>query len=666
MKKSIFLFLLVWLTLLFAACGKKEEAVEYYDIRVESQILEDVEDSQWLLGRQYYQGEPVSLIAERVSAADGAPVMDVYIQPVGKNRQLLLSGVSRTYRSPQWYLDRNGNCFIPQSDGVIRLDTEASHQGNMLYNTKTSGWVKDICGLEDGRIILLTEENKSYSLAELDPVTGVITKIDNVALENSTQYIGASGNRLMLLDAEGFWYVDLKKGTRTLELPFAGTFYAFPENASAVDFWVEGNEAGVIWSNGIEEQLSRINVGEEREIIIVRGAYMSNQGRWLKEQMHLFNQSDDTYYAVLDGWDEGEISDFQTKTNLQLAAGKCADIICGNALLGDIYSMIGNGVFADLTPLMESSGISEKDYFPVAFDSWRHDGKLYGVSLNTSLISYTMDKSLLGNGEELNIETLLGVMLDTDEKRYLFKLDSEWILEFLLQGSEDLWGMVDWDEGSCDFSGELFHRMLRAAKQCAYDKQYDRPEILAWKWNDGFYNFETEKEMESRNSIMAGILFDDGCHAAVNAGSSYLMGINANSKHMEGAWKLITYLLGDEAQSDEEFATSSFPVSRKAFDIVVQREIEAGAVVPIYDAAGRLMGTFSKGGGDAEDLTQEKADEIARYLEDARSLPIRTQPLIMIIQEEAADYFNGIKSEDEVIKMIENRVQLYLDEHGNK
>ena len=62
MKKSIFLFSLLGLVFLFAACGQKEEPTEYYEIRVESRILEGPEVSQWLLGRQYYRGELISLI----------------------------------------------------------------------------------------------------------------------------------------------------------------------------------------------------------------------------------------------------------------------------------------------------------------------------------------------------------------------------------------------------------------------------------------------------------------------------------------------------------------------------------------------------------------------------------------------------------------------------
>ena len=43
-------------------------------------------------------------------------------------------------------------------------------------------------------------------------------------------------------------------------------------------------------------------------------------------------------------------------------------------------------------------------------------------------------------------------------------------------------------------------------------------------------------------------------------------------------------------------------------------------------------------------------------------LYIQTVPILEIIQEEAKDYFNGNKSAEEIGKVINNRVQLYLNE----
>lgn len=660
MNKSIFLPVLIFCLLVLAACGKTEEEVVYYDFQVESRLLEGAEVNQTILGRQYYQGGPVCVLGELVKSEEKGYVMDVYLQPAGKEKQLMMSGVSRNYRSAGWYLDGDGNCFVPQTDGVIRLDGD----GNMLYYGRTDGSVEDICELGDGRIILLTKGSGNYGLAELNPVTGVVSKIDNVVLESGSQYIGASGDRLMLLDEKGFWHVDPKKGTRTLELPFEGTFYTFQTREQAADFWVDGSNAGIIWTAGVEEQLVRVNVSEGKEIIVVRGRNFDYTQLRIKDLIYRFNRSNDTYYAVIEEEGSGgapSTENFSTQTDLQIAAGKGADIIYGNALSGNnVYSLIDKGVFADLKPLMEASGMSEEDFFPGAF-GWKQEGRIYGVSLTMNARSYTMDKSLLEEGKELTIDTFLDIMLDPDEKRFLFGWgDESAVLDYLLSGSEDLWGLIDWEKGTCDFSGERFARMLQAAERCAYNQQHDYPYLLDYRYCFGFYSHETEDEMEKKNRMMAGYLFEDGAHGAITA--NYTLGINAGSKNIEGAWQLLEFLLGEEAQTDVESA-AAYPVNRKAFDRMAQEEMKAGAVEKIERVVnGVTIESIVGIKGDGKDLTQEKIDDMIRYLEDVKVLPVRTQTLITIIEEETADYFSGLKSREEVIDMLQNRVQLYLDE----
>lgn len=527
----------------------------------------------------------------------------------------------------------------------------------MLYHSRTGGRVTDICELEEGRLLLLVEANRSYQLAELDSVTGAVTKIDGVALESGVQYISASEKGLKLLDSSGFWHVDLRKGVWELELPFAGTSYTLQDGRAVSDFWVDGNHAGIIWDTGVEEKLSRVNAGEDREIIIVRNDnFASNSGsnKWLKSQVHRFNQSSDTYYAVLEECGEGtDIVDFRTQTGMQIASGKEADIIYGRALSGNIYDIIENGIFADLTPLMEASGMSEEDYFPEAFDVWRHDGKIYGVITHLFLWDSTMEKSIWNSQEALNIGTLLDMMLESDEKRCLWKgADAGENLEYLLKGTEDLWGRVDWEKGTCDFGGELFARMLRAAQAYAYDGQHDYQEVLKFRTNGHFFSFDTDSELEEKGLMAVGTLFDDRRHAQVM--DTYAFGINAGSKHVEGAWQLISFLLGEEAQAQVQSASSPFPVNRKAFDRLAREAIETGPVVIINGHPVKQ--------GDGKDITQEDVDEMIRYLEDARCLPIRTKPLISIILDESWNYFNGTKEIPQVVEAIENRVGLYLKE----
>ena len=670
MRKACFLAALAMGLLALGGCGKAEEEPEYYEIRVESRILEEAETGQTVLGRQYWQGEPVTLLGELVKTEDGGRVMDVYLQPAGKEKSLLMGGISQDYRSVGWYLDGDGGCYIAGRDGVVKLDGE----GNMLYRSLTDGTVEDICGLGDGRLILLVRDSANYGLWRLDAATGKVSALDSVALDSGSQYIGGSGGRLLLLDQSGFWHVDLKKGTKTLELPFEGTDYRLPSGQRAeeraADFWAEGSEAGVIWNTGTEDKLTRVNIGEEREIITFRVLNLDRNHntweKWIKEQVQAFNQGNDEYYVVFEECGEGTAeSDFRTETGLKLAAGKGADILCRNTLPGDEYDLIDNGIFMDLKPFMEASGMREEDYFPAAFDPWRYEGGIYGVNPYINCSALAMDQSLLGDGQEVDIEAILDIMLDPGGERSLLYWDGRDILDrYLLPGTEDLWGMVDWEEGTCDFKGGMFSQILQAAKRCASGGKEDQPKILQWQNQDTYYVFETTEDLAEKGCVKAGMLFGDGCHTALWVNE--LMGINAGSRHPEGAWRFLSFLLGEEAQSDKDFSSHYFPVHREAFDRAVQREIETGAVEIICNEFGVQTGVIYKGPPGTEDLTQEKADAIARELEDVRALPIRTQPLISIILEEADAYFSGEKSEAEVIDVVQNRVQLYLDERKKR
>ena len=64
-----------------------------------------------------------------------------------------------------------------------------------------------------------------------------------------------------------------------------------------------------------------------------------------------------------------------------------------------------------------------------------------------------------------------------------------------------------------------------------------------------------------------------------------------------------------------------------------------------------------------KDFTESVINEYIDAMENARMLPVRTEPLLDIICEEAAYYFDGSKGVEETAKVTRNRVQLYLDEN---
>ena len=66
----------------------------------------------------------------------------------------------------------------------------------------------------------------------------------------------------------------------------------------------------------------------------------------------------------------------------------------------------------------------------------------------------------------------------------------------------------------------------------------------------------------------------------------------------------------------------------------------------------------------AEDVTEERVAEYLDFLEEARAFPGDMDPLLDIICEKAEYYFDGVKSFEEMVDVINNRVGLYIKEQN--
>lgn len=318
-------------------------------------------------------------------------------------------------------------------------------------------------------------------------------------------------------------------------------------------------------------------------------------------------------------------------------------------------------------PYMERSGIQEENYFPLAFSSWRQGEVVYGANVSMTTYNYIMDASVLGGlDSEPDIEALVNALYDYEEKAmYMRFCEGSDILEMFLEGSEDFWGMLDWEAGRCDFSGELFQKMMEVAKRYAYDENQECPILASDEPCHSLILFPSPSVKKQLGRVEVGVMFEDGCHAKVI--SAYqILAINANSTKKEGAWEFISYLLGEEGQ--RLIAVDATPVNREIFQEELVSYLEGWSREDGPRGVGSsylFKGKYVKEMRDVykSDITEEWIEAYIRCAEEARPLPVRTKPVLNVIREEAEDYFSGMKSLDEVIGIMENRVQLYLNEH---
>lgn len=157
---------------------------------------------------------------------------------------------------------------------------------------------------------------------------------------------------------------------------------------------------------------------------------------------------------------------------------------------------------------------------------------------------------------------------------YRAGLTSGEVLNTFLQGSETLWGMVDWEAGTCSFDMPLFGKLLEAAKRYGYnDRRALEPEITYRIDLHNLFRYNTLAEQEA-------------------------------------------FLLGEEAQYREELYVP--PVHKESFDKWLEWELwwlserhfeEGKQITPVYYG---------------ENTSEEKREAYKKAYEDARPLPIHT------------------------------------------
>lgn len=725
-KKCYALFLWLWCVLLLAGCGKQGASAgsapagsasgtsgidasdaaagqtAYYDIYAQTQAVFDWEESgegsplsdpdMYLRGMQFYQGEPVQLW-EKVCRDDAGNYShsEVHLYRNDKSSEMLWQ--TTLHFIPKVYLDVEGNgyCWGNEHEGegeaekVRAILVKYLPDGEILFTREwTDGSeLKDICGLPDGRVYLILGDARASRLLELDPATGQTEEVKQVRLLSmGGQMLGTGDSTLLLYTDGGILHekeiteLNMADGKENSIFSFEGSSYnpQYTYDTFEMNLWdfraLEDGSVELLYAewDGGSAICDRLQIKEvDRIPIVIRGG-LSTDG-WIAGQAALFNAQSDTYHVIIEGCGLDEMGDYARLTSIQIATGGGPDILCGELLEDYLAGMLEKGALEDLSPYLEGSGIRTEDYFPFTFNLWSEEGRIYGVCPRFPGGEGTEIAAEVLGGCEPDIYTVTEALLSLEEEAvYVKNYGSRKLLEVFLGGTETLWGSVDWEQGTCDFSGELFQNILEIAKRYGDNGKGGRFPSLAQDLGMGYsdiFHFNGPAQQEERGMVTLGVFFDDGCHMAFFPFSA--LAVNANSAHKEGAWEFICFLLGEEAQNIYA-EQGNMPASRSAFDLLMEGE---KARVAGENKIIRTITMIGENGAPGEswtevftskDVTEEKIEAYRKTIEEARAYPVRTLPILDIIYEEAADYFNGSKSLDEVCGIIENRVQLYLNE----
>lgn len=366
------------------------------------------------------------------------------------------------------------------------------------------------------------------------------------------------------------------------------------------------------------------------------------------------------YKQAGEEWKAGEIEEYRKSVNTALLSGQGPDVIEMKSL--PISEYIAKGLLLNMDSSLSGDGsIKKEDLQQNILDAARENGGLYAIPGGFSL------RAFIGDGDALK-------EADIQEKTWTWQDFAE-IAKKLTQGNEKVFAMTE-------YPPDMLMQEMTVDNYEAYvdtsDKQakFDSPEFIALlhqvkqMYDDGVM---TEESAGSGKQLFYSAVLRDPKdvidvphqyfehpilmqkpHNPAQSGTmriipTSLFGIRAKSQVSEEAWKLIRFLLSEEAQKlpeREGFSLLSSINSQQLDDIKQQ----------IAD------GSYKLPDGAAVKAADEEFDRFRQMLDAVDQYSPLEAKVISIVGEESLAFFSGQKSAEEAAKLMQNRVTTFLNE----
>ena len=261
------------------------------------------------------------------------------------------------------------------------------------------------------------------------------------------------------------------------------------------------------------EEDSTAEAGERIVITLATvSSYSGENSMYMTEYLATqFNKDNEKYYVELRAADTDELS--VDRLLAEVGAGGGPDIMA-DSVFPVTQEIMDSGVLVNLTPYLEKSGVTTETFFP-AYAAAVSEDRIYGVQPSISVVGYSMDAEVLGDREPPeDVEALADLLLEYQGHGSFLgqNMGGSYILAYFLNGSENLWGMIDWEEKTCDFTGVLFSKLLEVSKRYREDGEKGYEPVVHTYFVYMQCPPSYSVSLYCPGSVPIGYFFDDGPH----------------------------------------------------------------------------------------------------------------------------------------------------------
>lgn len=576
-----------------------------------------------------------------------------------------------------------GESIYISCDGIYSsFDKEGNFQKLMgSYGEESEFNSANFVPLLDGRVAAMVYGEKGTSIALADMEKGSIGEKYMLSGGYGYSFYPGIGYDLYATDSYGLYGYNIGDEALTPLLNFVDSDFSFwgMSNVLAINereffAYYDNMEDG----NSNIAKFVKVDPSDvkEKKVLTLAMAYTD----WsVRSEVIKFNKNSEEYRISIQDYSsmyatEEDYNAGVTRLNTDIVSGKVPDMLLLDSSM-PVDSYMSKGLFEDLKPYIEKDSELDMDNFmPNIVEMCSKDGKMYMLMPSFSIQTLVAKTSEVGPDRGWSVQEAMDLWDSKPEGTEFLNgmTKADMLRESMNFASSQF---IDWESGKCNFNSEDFVKMLEFVNRFpekidddyytdeyweSYDSQWRTGKVLTSQSYIGdFRNYNNiEKSLFGEDVTMIGFPSADGDGSVVMPGIELTM--SAKSVNKDGAWEFMRIFLTDEYQSEiYGFKLSIKHMKEMAVEATKKPyyEDENGNKVE-YDDTTYIDGVEVV----IDPMTQQEADDFLELLYGFHQIYRFDEALNEIIQEEAAAYFTGQKSAQDVAGVIQSRVQIYVNE----
>ena len=596
-------------------------------------------------------------------------------------------------------LDGKGNVIVNDGQQLRAIGLD----GQDAYEISVNGYVNGVVRLPDGRIAVSTDGENGSLLSILDSDSGKL--IDGAAAPSLDLYSTVTGNGdYDLYYTNGSWFYGYKLGDAEPTKLF--NWISCDVNGSRVqvlDVSDDGVITGALSNYDLKDNTYSLDLVTVKKVpydsvphkqpISMAVMYLDYN---VQDMVIDFNRKNPEYRIEVTDYSEyadpnadANANDAGlTKLNTEILSGNVPDILCLNGL--NYRQLASKGILEDLYPYLDNdSELKRDDFFPNVLKALEVDGKLCSTVSGFYINSAIGAADVVGDEPGWTYDEFNAALASMPEGCTAFDqyVTRDGILSTCL--ALDMADFVDWNSGKVSFDNEEFIKLLRFADSFPTEFDWENfdwskeestetrlaqgkqmlVQTSAYRIDDIFYNNYTQ--------FLGGRITYIGYPTAHGTGnmisfsdSGYAM--SSKTPYKDACWQFLRGFLTKDYQENNVF---SLPSRLDVFDAEAE---EAATVQYQKNADGQFLlddngekipvvrsTIWNKDTQKTEEiyaLTEEQVQQIRELILTTTKVADYDQAILDIVKEQAAPFFAGQKTAEEVARLVQSKANIYVNE----